>query len=59
MVRYPTKYKYSPMSLIKKSIAQSTPVAYKGNTSRIARARYTLKHPGEHNTDPITWFATC
>ena len=37
---------------MRKSIAQSTPEAYRGSTSRIAFARYTLKHPGEHKTDP-------
>ena len=48
---------FLPISFIKKSIAQSTLDEYRGRTSRIALALYTLKHPGEHNTDPYTWLA--
>lgn len=49
---------FSPMSFIRKSKAVTVPLAYNGKTSRTALARYTLKQPGEHNTDPNTWFAT-
>ena len=48
---------FLPISFIRKSIAQSTLDEYRGRTSRIALALYTLKHPGEHNTDPYIWLA--
>lgn len=47
-----------PISLVRKSKAWFTFVAYVGNTSLTAWQRYRLKQPGLHSTEPNMWFAT-
>ena len=48
----------SPISFVKNSIAFSTGDPYVGRMSRTASKRYTLKHPGQHSTEPSMWSDT-
>ncbi len=48
---------YSPVSLVKTSNGRLVVDEYVSTTSLTASARYRLKQPGQHITEPITFWA--